>query len=121
MQFLEQSLESWEEKLGVICTSNLNCKSMANKFPTKLKSLNQGSNMKINILQILDNLKLPMKSRKGLNTIATYNHMLAPSCFTLMHMSISCATSTFVCNINLSLESWTYNLIVEARALDNNQ
>jgi hypothetical protein len=58
---------------------------------------------------------------EGLNTIATCNHVLAPSCFTLMRMSISYATSTFTCNINLSLESWTYNMIFEGRALDNNQ
>ncbi len=96
-------------------------KAWPTQFLTKFKSLNQGSNMKANILWALNNLKLSMKLRKGLNIIATCNCMLAPSCFTLMHMSTLCITSTFVCNINLSLKSWTYNPIFEAKALDNNQ
>jgi len=77
--------------------------------------------MRANILWVLNNLKLSMKLRKGFNTITTHSRMLAPNCFTPMRMSTSYATSTFACNINLSLESWTYNLIVEARASDNNQ
>jgi hypothetical protein len=47
--------------------------------------------------------------------------MLAPSFFTLVHMSISSTASTSTCNFNLSLEIYTYNLIVEARASNNNQ
>jgi hypothetical protein len=77
--------------------------------------------MKANILWGLDNLKLSMKSRKGLNTMAIHNCMLAPNCFTLMCMFTSYATLTFACNINLSLESWTYNLIAEAKTLNKNQ
>jgi len=47
--------------------------------------------------------------------------MLAPSFFTLVYMSISSTASTSICNFNFSLESFTYNLIVEARASHNNQ
>ncbi len=69
----------------------------------------------------LENLKQSMKSRKDLKTLATCSYMLAQSFFTLVHMSISSVGSTLACNSNFSLVSFAYNLIVEAKAFNNNQ
>jgi hypothetical protein len=58
---------------------------------------------------------------KSLETITICFCISTPSCFILVHISMSLATSTFAHNYNLFLESCTYNFIVEAKTLYNSQ
>jgi hypothetical protein len=72
-------------------------------------------------LWVLKCLEKFRKSRKGFKTIVTCSYMLAPSCFIPVHMSMFSITSTFAYNSNLSLESFTYNLIAKKRKSINSQ
>jgi len=99
--------------------------SIAKKWPTwsptRLKSLNLGSNMRASMLWALENLKESMKLRKGLRTITHLLLHVNTKLFHLGVLSMSLTTLTFACNSNLSLESCTYNLITNTRASNNSQ
>jgi hypothetical protein len=66
-------------------------------------------------------MKFVTKSWKSHKTITICFCILTPSCFILVHISMSLATSTFAHNSNIFLVSCTYNLIIEARTSYNNQ
>jgi hypothetical protein len=84
------------------------------------KYLSQGSNMKASILWALKRFEQSIKSQKGLRTIVIWFHMLTTSLI-LVCISMSLATLTYASNFNLSLESCTYNLIVEVKKSNSSQ
>jgi hypothetical protein len=85
------------------------------------KYLKQGSNMKASILWALESFEQSIKSKKGLRTIVIWFHMLTTSCLTSICISMSLATLTYASNFNLSLESCTYNFIVEVKKSNSSQ
>jgi hypothetical protein len=85
------------------------------------KYLSQGSNMKASILWALESFEQSIKSKKGLRMIVIWFRMLTTSCLTSNCISMSLATLTYASNINLSLESCTYNLIVEVKKSNSSQ
>ncbi len=83
--------------------------------------LNQGSNIRVTMLWTLVGLKENMKSRKGFRIVITCPYILAPNCITFMCTSIFSMASIYACNSNISLDSFTYNLIAKGKASNNNQ
>ncbi len=100
---------------GVFSSSNHNCWNFTNIFFCYVHffkpSIQHESKHIVSFRLKLEAIKIIIDYFK---TMVICLHMLALSCFTLMHMSLLIATSTFACNFHPFLESCTYNLFVEA-------